>query len=459
MKYSATKKYFFLSIACAVSVSFFSLFSHQKGSPYALLTGSSLAELEKIAVTLSHEQATLSSVIKKLTLQTPYSFVLDTTLDTSLAAVNCVDAPLSSLLVFLAQQTSRPSSWIQQNNLFLLVPQDAVQVYMQSLPPAQVVTRAHRCNDGRWTEKRRLYFEHIWHQLTPHHEEEYWWFDDAAGILLYQGLVSKIEAFNKVLENCDKPQKQIRIQARVVSMDKTVEQSLGMNLEGTYDAHQKQPLSFAGIRQAAHAGMKWAYQAFPAAGLANRILHVPFMWADPTLGASRVTAFLNAVEKEQRATTLLQPSLVTLEGQQAHILQGEVIPVPKETEEAIEGKLRNVKSADYKEVGIQLKVCPFVRGEDNRIELDLYIEHSSVTKEATTDRVYPAITMARMQNKSLLYSGQTLMIGGLGKLTSVYDEQGLPWFSRLPFVGWLFKGWYKRYEQRNLYVFITPTLV
>ncbi len=54
---------------------------------------------------------------------------------------------------------------------------------------------------------------------------------------------------------------------------------------------------------------------------------------------------------------------------------------------------------------------------------------------------------------------QTIVISGLISDDLTLDRQGLPFFSRLPLLGYLFGSTTKTVQKTNLLVFITPRIV
>jgi type IV pilus assembly protein PilQ len=45
------------------------------------------------------------------------------------------------------------------------------------------------------------------------------------------------------------------------------------------------------------------------------------------------------------------------------------------------------------------------------------------------------------------------------KTTKKFDETGIPWLSKIPILGWLFKSQGKEDQKEELLIFITPQIV
>ncbi|MBC8392984.1 MAG: type II and III secretion system protein [Deltaproteobacteria bacterium] len=104
---------------------------------------------------------------------------------------------------------------------------------------------------------------------------------------------------------------------------------------------------------------------------------------------------------------------------------------------------------------LELLTTPHVT-PDNRITMSLTItkrdlgsiinaQQSFTTKEATTEL--------------LIDDGDTVVIGGIIKTTEDIGEIGLPFLSKLPILGWLFKSKSNSTVREELLIFLTPKIV
>ena len=73
-----------------------------------------------------------------------------------------------------------------------------------------------------------------------------------------------------------------------------------------------------------------------------------------------------------------------------------------------------------------------------------------------TDRSF---TTKEANTELLVNDGDTVVIGGIIKTTKSSEETGVPWLSKIPLLGWLFKSTNKTDDKEELLIFITPTIV
>ena len=71
----------------------------------------------------------------------------------------------------------------------------------------------------------------------------------------------------------------------------------------------------------------------------------------------------------------------------------------------------------------------------------------------------PTIISKKASTNVILFNGQTTVIGGLKKNTSSDSRAGVPWLSRVPVLGYLFKNRGNSDQLQDLLIFITPRIL
>ncbi|WP_421792881.1 type II secretion system secretin GspD [Hyphobacterium sp.] len=189
------------------------------------------------------------------------------------------------------------------------------------------------------------------------------------------------------------------------------------------------------------------------------------------LGASGITAgfggedangnlfglVLNAVEEDQNSNVLSTPQLMTLDNEEAYILVGQQIPIT--TGEALGANNVNpFRTIQRQDVGVRLEVTPQIN-EGDTIRLSIRQEVSSVagTVSASSDEL---ITNQREISTTVLADdGEIIVLGGLIEQDQQITASGVPVLGRMPGVGRLFRSEGESVIQRNLMVFIRPTII
>jgi type II secretory pathway component GspD/PulD (secretin) len=118
---------------------------------------------------------------------------------------------------------------------------------------------------------------------------------------------------------------------------------------------------------------------------------------------------------------------------------------------------------------MKIKVKPSVIADQSGIFLDVYVENSYITRSDvpqppiprtdTTGTYNYTIRTSRSRSRVLLKSGQTTLIGGLIETKHEKEQTGVPYLQDIPVLGYLFKGTQKHTVDRELLIFITPTMI
>ncbi|MDI3280494.1 MAG: secretin N-terminal domain-containing protein [Bacillota bacterium] len=161
---------------------------------------------------------------------------------------------------------------------------------------------------------------------------------------------------------------------------------------------------------------------------------------------------LRLLEESGKATLLANPRVAVVDNQEAKIHIGERIPVEvTEIQEGVE-----VTRLDFVDAGILLKVTPHLNGDDY-ITAVVNPEVSTIT--GWTEKGFPKIRTREVSSILRMRDGQTVVIGGLLQEEEVLSATGVPYLSRLPLLGNLFKVNTKSKKKGELLIFLTARVV
>ena len=155
------------------------------------------------------------------------------------------------------------------------------------------------------------------------------------------------------------------------------------------------------------------------------------------------------METRGRGRTISAPKIVTLDNKQASIEQGVEIPYQVIDEGGVTIK--------WAKAVLKLSVTPHISA-DNRINLKI-----QATKDAPdwTNAVggTPAIDKKEANTELLVNDGETVVIGGILTDTDAWTESTVPFLSKIPVLGWLFKTKIKTLSKEEILIFITPKII
>lgn len=170
----------------------------------------------------------------------------------------------------------------------------------------------------------------------------------------------------------------------------------------------------------------------------------------PTLGV-----LMHAVNNLSGINILSNPQLLTLDNEDAEIFVGENRPFL--TSEKYDSNDNLIQTFDYRDVGISLKITPHISNDD-MVTLNIEQEIKKVTS-STSSSTMPITLTRKTTTKVKLKNGSTMVISGLIKDDSSTTNQSVPWLSKIPFLGWLFKSESKGFEKTNMMVFISAYII
>ena len=93
---------------------------------------------------------------------------------------------------------------------------------------------------------------------------------------------------------------------------------------------------------------------------------------------------------------------------------------------------------------------------DDHVILDLTVNQDS--RGEVTNGV-PAINTREMHTKVLVDNGETVVLGGIYIQEKSGAVRRVPFFGRLPYVGWLFKSESNTDKRNELLIFVTPKII
>lgn len=285
--------------------------------------------------------------------------------------------------------------------------------------------------DTVWNETFKLRLESLWQQCTREHigaaRRQYFFLDEANQQVLVQGAPEQVEQFRAMVAAYNRVVPPVRIRARVLSCQHDLLESLGLEItRGNACLH-----------------------AIPAS-MKDAALTLPLI-LESAAAQPHLELLLKAAERRHTVRTLLAPCLQAHHGKTAQLLEGQRVPIESVTEETRDGKTKQVRSASYKEVGMQLKVTPRVLADHERVQLEVLVENSQLAHSSASGS-YPTITTSQIKNTVVLRSGQAVILGGLVRRVTKRERWGVPFLSRLPLIGLLFSGYAKVSEEQRLYV-------
>jgi type IV pilus assembly protein PilQ len=284
--------------------------------------------------------------------------------------------------------------------------------------------------------------------------------DDRSNTLIISDIPAKIEMVDRLIETLDTPNPQVSIEARIIETNANFIESFGIQWGYNFiadSAHGNQTtLKFPHDIQVT--GNQFQSQASPLIGpLGGYAVNLPASGAQGgtvfTLGnvanTFRLDMAISAMENRGEGRVISAPKTTTQNNMQALIQQGKQIPI-----QTIQN---NTVTVQYRPAALELRVTPQITA-DGTIITELQINNNSADFANLVNGI-PPITTQSIQTTVMVPDGGTIVVGGMYRVEKSTTREGIPFFSKLPLLGALFRNKSKRGTQVELLVFITPRII
>jgi type IV pilus assembly protein PilQ len=290
--------------------------------------------------------------------------------------------------------------------------------------------------------------------------------DTSTNSLILVDTRTRIDAIRQFVEALDLKTPTIAIQARLIFVDRTDLQQLGVKYDiGTANQffnniiQRTDPTTGQPYNPNANVvnlgGNSVSAISNADALISGSALDLVFSTA---IGGFSITSFLSALEQVQLTDVEAQPIVHVLDNRQAQLISGEQTPV-RVIDASSFGQINQAPRANvqFKETGIKLTATPHVTA-NRQILMDLDVERSSIQLLASVDLGFN-IPIQHGITKLLVNDGETAVIAGLTVTTVTKNRTGIPLLGRLPFIGNLFSFSTNSEHRQDLIILVTPRIM
>lgn len=181
-----------------------------------------------------------------------------------------------------------------------------------------------------------------------------------------------------------------------------------------------------------------------------------------TLDFSQFSLVLEYLRSRRDTNVLSNPRIATLNNQEASIVVGTILAIPKFERNPDTGTME-ITGYTERQLGIKLNVTPHINATGD-IAVDLRPEISELLGFDTLDAVRgikaPRYATREAKTQIMARDGETIMIGGLIKENTVNFKKKVPWLGDIPVIGnVLFTKTEEGVEKTELIIFMTVRLI
>ncbi len=174
-------------------------------------------------------------------------------------------------------------------------------------------------------------------------------------------------------------------------------------------------------------------------------------------GEDNFAMLLSVLKDDSNSNILSTPSAVVMDNEEASLLVGQEIPVT--TGESLgTNNLTPFRTTAREEIGIKLEVKPQINEADS-VALFIRQEVSSIAGSQLPNSSDLITNKREIETTVLADNGEILVLGGLISEDIQESINKVPLLGDLPIIGALFRSSAKSVEQRNLMIFLRPTIL
>lgn len=158
---------------------------------------------------------------------------------------------------------------------------------------------------------------------------------------------------------------------------------------------------------------------------------------------------------------LARPNVTTFDGRKATILMGDKVPVFTSSSDSNDTDSDASLSVEYKEVGVKLEVIPRINDKDKEtITMTIKPNVSTITQwvESGNNKA-PQISERSAETTVRVKAGETILLGGLLKQEEIKNIKQIPFLSKIPILGEIFKSRSIDKKDTEILIAITPTII
>jgi type IV pilus assembly protein PilQ len=280
--------------------------------------------------------------------------------------------------------------------------------------------------------------------------------DSRTNALVVRDIQDNVARVERIIHDLDQRTPQVQIEARIVQANKNFARGLGIqwglssiNSKSWKDGTITTNVGASGVTVGSQTNDFFVNLPASASGVTVPgstlgLLVGRFMGTTGTLDLR-----LSAGEALGQTKIISAPKIITLDNKPAKLEQGSQVPFQTTS-------LQGTQTT-FVDATLALNVTPHVIPHASTVRLEIKVTKNSIG--ASVSNAGPTIDKKEATTEILLRDGETTVLGGIFEETRSDSTQGVPWFNRIPFLGWLFKNEGVSVNQTELLVFVTPTIV
>jgi general secretion pathway protein D len=282
--------------------------------------------------------------------------------------------------------------------------------------------------------------------------------DPGTNTLVIQSATKDFAALRPVLEELDRPRRQVYVEATILEVSVIKGRKLGVALHAPIPGG---PDGTVSVISSQHADLGTTSKEATQSALVGAAAAL-FSTDETTFLGMSIPSFgalVHALQTDEDINVLSAPQIIAVDGREAEIKVGDRVPIPKSTiSTPLSGStVATQASVEYESVGLSLKLKPFIN-DRGQVQLDLEQTSNELGEQDPNGRG-PTWQERLLKTSVIVEDQQPIVIGGLMIDRVGVSRSKVPLLGDIPVIGALFRWEQQNKKKRNLLVILTPYIV
>jgi type IV pilus assembly protein PilQ len=287
--------------------------------------------------------------------------------------------------------------------------------------------------------------------------------DERTNVLIVKDIQEALVRAEGLVRNLDTEIPQVLIESRIVEASSNFQKQVGVQWGGNATMSQAfgNPTGLAFPNIAAGAGAAGGGPTTGTAAVPQYAVNLPAAIGQGSGGgiglvfgsaggAFNLNLRLSALENSGVVKTISAPKIATIDNREATIGQGISIPFSQTSASGV--------NTTFIEAKLELKVTPHVSA-DGSILLKIKATNNAPNPQLTGANGQPSISKREAETEVLVKDGETTVIGGIYTRQAANRRAEVPFFGKIPILGWFFRSTTDSDDHTELLIFITPRIL
>jgi type IV pilus assembly protein PilQ len=165
------------------------------------------------------------------------------------------------------------------------------------------------------------------------------------------------------------------------------------------------------------------------------------------------------MEQANKGRIISSPTLMVIQNETASIEVNNPFPENRTSTEVGEGGTTTTTEVSFPNIWTKLRITPQVTSNED-IFMEVAVEKDSKGQQAIFDQnTFTGVNTHKLETKIVLNNHGTAVIGGVYTENKKDGGSAVPFFSKIPILGWLFKNKTVDNTREELLIFINASIV